>query len=125
MIKSEFMLVAIACLFTIALVSMSYLDSKEVVSTSDQVTIEADSESVVKEEKTEKLGKVIIEDENSDYITWLSMNQIYNNPYVLNECNNEKGVLKKLKKVIIEDENSDYITWLSTQQLSKTDKTYI
>ena len=76
MIKNKLVLVAIVLLFTIALVSVSFLDCKKEIGTSDQVVIEVNSESDKDDTKVERLEKEIIEDKNSEGITWLSTQQL-------------------------------------------------
>ena len=125
MIKKKLMLVAIALLFTIALVCVSFLDTKKVIGTSDQVVIEVNSESEKKEAVGAKLGRVIVEDENSEYITWLSNDKDYNQVIMSDHNESDDEVLIKLNRVIVEDENSEYITWLSTHQLSEKKDIYI
>ena len=76
MSKNKKVLVAIVLLFTFALVCMSFLDVKKVNGTSDQVIIEVNSESDKDDNKVERLERDIIEDKNSEGITWLSFEDV-------------------------------------------------
>lgn len=122
MIKNKLLLVAIVFLFTIALVCVAFLDCKEVVSTSDQVVIDVDNESVKDDTKVERLGRDVIEDKNSEGITWLSCEDDCDQVVVDSYSKSDKKSLIKLKKEIIEDKNSEGITWLTTQNLNKTNQ---
>ena len=125
MIKNKLVLVAIVLLFTIALVSVSFLDCKKEIGTSDQVVIEVNSESDKDDTKVERLERDIIEDKNSEGITWLSFEDVCDQLFMDSYSQSDKKSLVKLEKEIIEDKNSEGITWLSTQQLNKQKQTYI
>ena len=119
MTKNKLVLVAIVLLFTIALVSVSFLDCKKVVGTSDQVVIDVDSESVKDKPEVAELGRKIIKDKNSECITWLSNKKDCDQVVMVPHNESDDEVLIKLKRVIVKDKNSECITWLSTQQLNK------
>lgn len=84
MTKNKLVLVAIVLVFTIALVCMSFLDTKKVVGNNDQVVVEY--EETMKEEVVETYdmilleGKIIVEevDRNPDGVTALSTKPIIN-----------------------------------------------
>ena len=125
MIKNKLVLVAIAFLFTIALVSVAFLECKEVVGKNDQVVIDVDNESDKDDTKVERLARDIIDDKNSEGITWLSFEDDCDQLAMDSHSESDKKSLIKLGKEIIEDKNSEGITWLSTQQLNKQKQTYI
>lgn len=84
MTKNKLVLVAIVLLFTIALVCMSFLDTKKVVGNSDQVVVvyeETTKEEVVETSDMILLkGKIIVEevDRNPDGVTVLSTKPFFN-----------------------------------------------
>ena len=121
--KIKLVLTVILLLFTVTLVSLTSVCKMEVNNACDQVVMDLDgthSESEKKKLDYSKLTKVIIEDENPEGYTLLSINpELYN-------CDSQFcNKIVTLKKVIIEDENPEGFTVLSTKQSEKVKINFI
>ena len=87
MSKRKFIIITIVVLFTIALVSLSFLDNKKVNGASDQVVMnvnEHHDESVVVCQEFIQINKDIIvdeEDSNPEYYTFLTSASVENLKY--------------------------------------------